>query len=226
METEKYYFRVGLFFLAVMGILAWYLMAFGAGNGHQRMVRYVVDFDGSIAGLARGAPVRLKGLDVGVVTETAFATNGDDHIRVTVDLADTAPVREDTMASVAFQGITGTTYLALENTRSGERLPPLAPAEGEDYPAIKSQPSELQIIMANAPDVLGNLTRISRQLEKLLSDDNISSVQGVVNQTHDTLLEATGAVREFKMLTRTLREDPSVLLRGSNHEGYRVKNAK
>jgi len=226
METEKYYFRVGIFFLAVMAIFTWYLIYFSAGTERHNLTHYVTYFDSSVAGLSLGAPVRLKGLDIGLVTEAGFVSRDDDRIRVVVDLADNAPVREDTIASVAFQGITGTTYLALENTRSGENLPPLARVKGEEYPVIKSKPSDLQIVMSHAPDVLSNLARISEQLRKLLSDDNIASAHGIMNQTHDTLQEATGAIREFKMLMRTLREDPSVLLRGTKHEGYKVKNEK
>lgn len=226
METDKYYFRVGIFFLAVMGVFIWYLMVFGVGSERQSLNRYLVYFDSSVAGLTRGAPVRLKGLDIGVVTETEFISRDDDRIRVVLDLVDTSPVREDTVASVAFQGITGTTYLSLENSRSGENLPALATIKGEKYPVIKSQPSELQVVIANAPDILARITKISEQLQKLLKDDNIAAVEGVVSQAHDTLVETAGALREIKMLARTLREDPSVILRGSDHEGYRVKNEK
>ena len=41
-------------------------------------------------------------------------------------------------------------------------------------------------------------------------------------EAHDALTEAAAAFREIKMLARTLREDPSIILRGSNYDGYKV----
>ena len=61
------------------------------------------------------------------------------------------------------------------------------------------------------------------QMQKLLSDKNILAVQGVLADTHDTLTEATGTMREIKMLARTIRDDPSIIIRGTAHEGYKVQ---
>lgn len=222
METEKYYFRVGMFFLSVMGIFVWYLMIFGADGERENLARYAVYFDSSVAGMTKGAPVRLKGLDVGLVTDIRFASHEDGRILAIVDLDDAAPVREDTVATIAFQGITGTTYMAMENTRSEESLPPLSKKEGEEYPVIRSQPSDLQVILAEAPAVMSKMSEVSEQMQKLFSDKNITAAQNVAGQAHDTLLETTGAVREIKMLARTIREDPSIILRGSDYDGYKV----
>lgn len=223
METEKFYFRVGLFAFAVMALFVGYLVVFRAGGEGQGVVRYAAYFDGSVAGMARGAPVRLKGLDVGVVTDIHFVARDNDRILVLMDLSGTAPVREDTIATVAFQGITGATYLALENTRPGETLPPLAAKPGEPFPTITSRPSDLQVVLASAPEVLNKLAQISDQSKKLLSDANIAALQEVILSTQGTLAEATAALREIRMLTRTVREDPSIVLRGPAYGGYKPK---
>lgn len=223
METEKQYLRVGIFFFSVMGILIWYLMTFGAGTERQSLLRYALYFDTSVAGMTRGAPVRLQGLDIGIVSDIHFVSDKDDRILVIADIEEMSPIRADTLASVAFQGITGTTYLSLDNTESGKQLPRLAAKPGEAYPVIKARPSDLQVVLASAPEVMAKLSRIAEQTEKLLSDNNIQAVQGDIAQVHDVLREATGAMRELKMLARTLREDPSIILRGTDHEGYKVK---
>ncbi len=222
METEKYYFRVGAFFLAVAAAFIYYLISFGGGQESADLTRYAIYFENSVAGLTRGAPVKLKGISVGLVEDIRFVSRDNDRILVLVDVTETAPVRQDTVASVGFQGITGTTYLSLENTN------PLAPPaylkkeKGEKYPVIRSVPSELQTVLSNAPEVLGQLSKTAERAQKLLSDDNIAAVQGLFPDAHDALVEATGAFREIKMLARTLREDPSVILHGTQYEGYRV----
>jgi phospholipid/cholesterol/gamma-HCH transport system substrate-binding protein len=223
METEKYYFRVGLFCLAVTAAFVYYLITFGGGQESKNLLRYAIYFDNSVAGLARGAPVKLKGIAVGVVDEIRFVSKENDRILAVADIVDTAPIRKDTVASIAFQGITGTTYLALENTKPDAPPVYLTKEKGEKYPVIASEKSDFQTVLANAPEVMGGLAKMAAQGQKLLSDKNITAFQGLVAQSHDVLSETTGALREFKMLARTLREDPSVILHGTNYEGYKVQ---
>ncbi|TAL39559.1 MAG: MCE family protein [Alphaproteobacteria bacterium] len=223
METEKYYFRVGVFFLAVTFIFVYYLMAFGGGQDRKHLVQYAIYFDSSVAGLARGAPVKLKGLDVGVVSDIHFISRESDKIIVITKISDTAPIREDTVATVAFQGITGTTYLSLENAKPQGPAVFLEAKEGEEYPVIRSAKSDLQEIMAVAPKVISELEKTTEQMQKLLSDKNVSGVQDVITETSEVLNAAKAALQEIKMLARTIREDPSVLMRGPQYEGYKVK---
>lgn len=223
METEKYYFRVGVFCLAVVSAFVYYLITFGSGHESKQLNRYAIYFDSSVAGLTRGAPVKLKGIAVGLVEEIHFVSKENDKIYITVDITDTAPIRQDTVASVAFQGITGTSYLALENMQPDEPPVYLKKEKGERYPVIKSEKSEIQNVLSNAPELMGGLAKTAVQMQKLLSDKNIIAVQGLLAQARDTLAEATGALREVKMLARTIREDPSVIIRGTTHEGYRVQ---
>jgi phospholipid/cholesterol/gamma-HCH transport system substrate-binding protein len=223
METEKYYFRVGIFFLAVTACFVYYLVSFGGGQESKDLTRYAIYFDNSVTGLTRGAPVKLKGIAVGLVNDISFVSRENDRILVTVDISENAPIRKDTVASIAFQGITGTTYLELENTKPDEPPVYLTREKGEKYPVIMSEKSEMQTLLSNAPELMGGISKTATQAQKMLSDKNIIAIQGLIAETHVVLTEATGAMREIRMLARTLREDPSVILRGTTHEGYKVQ---
>ncbi len=222
METEKFYMRVGIFCLSVIFLFTYYLMFVNAGKERQNLVRYGIYFDNSVSGLARGDPVKFKGFDVGIVADIRFVTNDTDRILVIVEIASTAPVREDTVASVDFQGITGTTYLSLENETPDKAIALLKKKDGQPYPMIRSEPSDFQAIMASAPKMMGELAQAANQMQKLLSDKNVVAVQGVISEAHDVMAEASAALRELKMLARTLREDPSIILRGTSYEGYKA----
>jgi len=223
METEKYYFRVGVFCLAVAAAFVYYLINFGGGQESKSMTRYAVYFDNSVAGLTRGAPVKLKGIAVGLVDDISFVSRENDRILVVADIVETAPIRQDTVASIELQGITGTTYLSLQNTRPSEPPVYLKKGKGEKYPVILSEKSELQTVLSNAPEVMGGLARTATQMQKLLSDKNIIAAQGILLGSNEVLAEATGALRAIKMLARPLREAPSVIIRGAAHEGYKVQ---
>lgn len=223
METEKYYFRVGAFCLAVVAAFVYYLVNFGGGQESNAMTRYAIYFDNSVAGLPRGAPVKLKGIAVGVVDEIHFVSRENDRILVIADIVETAPIRQDTVASIESQGITGTTYLSLENTNPAAPPVYLKKEKGEKYPVILSEKSELQTVLSSAPELMGGLAKTATQMQKLLSDKNIIAVQGILSESNDVLSEATGALREIKMLARTIREDPSIIIRGTAHEGYKVQ---
>ena len=222
METEKHYFKVGLFFLAVMGAFIYYLMIFGGDNPNRNLQRYIIYFDHSVEGLARGVPVKLRGIAVGLVKDIRFVSADNDRIMVTAEIADTAPVRTDTVASVASQGITGASFLSLENTTPAQSAPPLTVEKGEKYPVIPSRQSEMQTLLSDAPAIMGKLTRTVDQAQKLLSEKNVAETEALLPEAHDALTEAAAAFREIKMLARTLREDPSIILHGTKYDGYKV----
>jgi phospholipid/cholesterol/gamma-HCH transport system substrate-binding protein len=222
METEKHYFKVGLFFIAVMAAFVCYMTAFGDGSGSQSTKRYAIYFNSGVDGLIRGAEVKLRGITVGSVSDIRFASPNNDRILVIADITETAPVRADTVAAVAFQGITGSSYLSLQNTLPATDAPPLKVEKGEKYPVIAARQSEMQSLLSGAPEVMGKLTHTVGQAQKLLSDKNIDDTKALLPEAHDALTEAAAAFREIKMLARTLREDPSIILRGTKHEGYRV----
>lgn len=220
METEKHYFKVGLFFIAVIIAFVYYMTTFG--HGHHDMKRYVVYFDHAVDGLAHGATVKLRGIPVGLVSDIRFVSAGNDRIQVTADIVEEAPVRADTVASVAFQGITGSAYLSLENTLPVAEAPPLTTQNGEKYPVIPSRQSDMQSLLSGAPAVMGKVSDAAAQAQKLLNDKNINETEALLPEAHDALTEAAAAFREIKMLAHEIREDPSIILRGSKYNGYKV----
>lgn len=222
METERHYFKVGLFFLAVITAFIVYTTTFGNGSAGQSLKRYAIYFDQGVDGLARGAVVKLRGIPVGLVSDIHFAAANNDRIVVIADIDEKAPVRADTVASIALQGITGSSYLSLENTAPATEAPPLTTPPGEKYPVIAARPSSMQALLSNAPAMMGKLTQTVGQAQKLLSDKNIDDTEALLPEAHDALTEAAAAFREIKMLARELREDPSIIIHGSKYQGYQV----
>ena len=67
----------------------------------------------SVSGLNLNAPVRYRGVDVGRVRAIALAPGNVEQVQVTLDIERGTPVKEDTVAMLETQGLTGIAYVDL-----------------------------------------------------------------------------------------------------------------
>lgn len=240
MEQDGYYFRVGLFVSLTMvlavGVIGWF-------TGHRDdlgKTTYAIYMKGSVNGLTLGAPVTLSGIQVGNVKDISFAApDSGGLIRVLAEIVDTAPVHTDTVASLKLQGITGTSFIGLENT--GVKPQPIEAADKDGYKLITSVPSPLDRVFTSIPELIDQVTKLTERGQSLLDDENIKevhallvslnrimansngrSVEDAVAHMNELITEGKDTMREVKMLTRTVREDPSVVLYGTKHPGVKV----
>lgn len=248
MEQDSYYFRVGLFVVVSLVAAVLVIGMFASKSDDAGHTPYAIYFSGSVDGLIKGAPIRLRGIQVGFVGDIAFVSQADDTIRVIAHVLDTAPISSGTRATLQLQGITGSSFVALENgTEKSDQ--PIA-KDKDNYPIIVSKQSSLERVFTSVPELIDQVTKLSVQGQKMLSDDNIKAVHETlssINNTvqtlgafvgsdkkgaaiHETLEElsemieeAKMTLREVKMLARTLRDDPSLLIHGVQHEGVKIQ---
>jgi phospholipid/cholesterol/gamma-HCH transport system substrate-binding protein len=121
--------KVGMFVLVALALCAAGVFLIGDARGlFESKTTYRTAFN-DVAGLKPGAPVRMGGVDVGVVSSVGHATNpGDTRIYVTfgVNKAEAIRIREDTIARVANKGLLGDKMIEL--SVSDGRAPKLDPA--------------------------------------------------------------------------------------------------
>jgi len=67
MEREARYAAVGAFVLLVIAMAVLFVYWYSDSRERRDYTRYEVYFDGTVSGLARGAPVRYLGVEVGRV---------------------------------------------------------------------------------------------------------------------------------------------------------------
>lgn len=224
MEQDKYYFRVGLFIsLVIVGAiitLGW----LASNRSTAPQLTYAIYFNGSVNGLSIGSPVKLKGIEIGSVKQIKFSSYEDDQILVLADIDNDAPIRKDTKASLQLQGITGTSMISLENTNDPKApIEYLRLKEGKEYLVIESKQSGLEKVFTTIPELVEELKKLGVQGQKLLSDENIKQVNNTMKDMQALLAEGKVTMREVKMLAKTIREDPSQIIRGPKYEGYEVK---
>ncbi|HXQ67534.1 MAG TPA: MlaD family protein [Alphaproteobacteria bacterium] len=182
METRASYLIVGSFVLAlVAGIFLFVIWLTAVPSPHKTKI-YHIDFRDAVTGLQDAARVLYRGIPVGSVTHIGIDPESVEEIQVTIDIDADTPIKEDTVASLGFQGLTFVAYVQLEGGTQG--APPLEPKPGKKIATIKSRPSPLQRVFNSAPELLDKINGLVDRAAKVLSDENIKTIDESLANLH------------------------------------------
>lgn len=165
------YALVGAFVLVLGATLIAGALWLAAGGLRQKPFDlYLALVDESVAGLNLNAPVKYNGVDVGKVQAIQLDAANPERVRLIFAIERGTPIKEDTVAVLKTQGLTGIAYVELGGgTRDS---PPLRASEQEQYPVIRTKPSlaaRLENVLTN---VLAKLDSTSSNIDALLSVEN------------------------------------------------------
>ena len=174
MEIRASYLLVGAVVLALVAGLAafsvWLVKVDIDGQGDP----YQIAFAGSVTGLQQGSQVRYRGVPVGRVTDVRIDPERVEWVLVTVEIDRGTPIRQDTVASLEMQGITGIAFVQL---RGGTQAsPPLAATAGQTLPQIESRRSTIERLFESTPDLLVRSLALVEQATALLDDQNLQAL--------------------------------------------------
>jgi phospholipid/cholesterol/gamma-HCH transport system substrate-binding protein len=187
METDdRHYFFEGLFII-VFTIAGALLFAWFGTFEHGDDVLYRIRFSESVSGLTVGDPVKYRGVDVGTVKAMRVDPDDSRLVQVDVKIGKDTPVTTETKATLTMKGITGSLSVELTGGSPKAKSLVLATPSGE-VPVIASEKSKFGTFFDELPKVMNKLSGLETQAQKVLSD--------------------VGDV------TKDVKEDPSLLLRG------------
>jgi phospholipid/cholesterol/gamma-HCH transport system substrate-binding protein len=209
METRASYILVGAFVLSLVavtvGIVAWLAkVQFDVAPG-----RFVIRFSGDVTGLNLGSAVRYRGVPVGSVSDIRIDPGNVELTRVEVELVHGTPVKEDTVAQIAAQGITGLAFIQLSGGTQG--APTLKGRDRGSLPEIQSRPSPLQEVLAQLPQVFERAVVLGDRLTKLFDDRNLDAVSQTLDNMRRLSESMVSEQGDMKLLLREGREALSVL---------------
>jgi len=170
MEPKVNYTLVGLFIASLGAAMLVGVLWLSQTDYRGVYERYYSYMDESVSGLSIDSYVKYHGVDVGRVKDIALSPENPGVVRLALDIQRGTPIKEDTVASLETQGLTGITIVSLSGG-SGES-PFLSPRPGENYPVIKSERSfyarltdGLSQLMADEqlPAVLTNLNSLAQE---------------------------------------------------------------
>ncbi len=170
---------VGIFLLA--GFSYWLLKP----QKQEQTQTYLIYFNESVLGLNIDAPVKYRGISVGKVTNLRINPKNTEQVEVRVAILKTTPIKENTVAKLTAQGITGLTYINL--TLGSNNAPALVAKGDHKYPVIKTAPSFFEHFEKSLGSVSSHLTLSLLRIEELLNEQNQEKVSALLHDTSATM---------------------------------------
>jgi phospholipid/cholesterol/gamma-HCH transport system substrate-binding protein len=215
------YAVVGAFVLVLGAVLVAGVLWLASGGAFQRKYDlYLAIEEESVAGLNLNAPVKYHGVDVGKVQDIRLDPANPEHVRLIFAIERGTPIKEDTVAMLKTQGLTGIAYVELSG--GARNAPPLRTSAGNEYPVIRTKPSLSARLENILTTVLAHLDSTSTNINSILSDENragfksaladISAVARTVAARKEALdAGIVSAARTFDNSARaTARLDPVI----------------
>jgi phospholipid/cholesterol/gamma-HCH transport system substrate-binding protein len=212
METRASYIAVGAFVIALLAGAVIAGLWFARGQLSDHTTRYETFFASVGSGLTDGSPVRVSGVQLGHVVGIALDPDNPTRVRVTMDIAENAPIRSDSVASLEIQSLAGTT--AIEITPGTKDAPPIEITDGRRYPVIWSRTSNLDQIVDAVPNLVAKLTDVTDALKHVVDDKNRQNLA----DTLDNLSQLTAVASAH-------REDIAHLLEDSAADAHELHQA-
>lgn len=167
MENKAYALAAGLFTLLLGASIIVAAMWF-SGNTVQRE-SYVLESKFTVSGLSLQAPVRLRGVDVGKVESIQFDPENPRLILIGVAVNSGTPITRGTVGQLGSQGVTGLSYVMLED--DGARPEPLPPSR-EKTARIPMRQSFIDELSGSGKDLIAEFGQVARRLNALLDENN------------------------------------------------------
>ncbi|MCO8146662.1 MlaD family protein [Rhodovulum tesquicola] len=182
METRARFVLMGL--VTILGLLAGlgFVLWLAKVQIDRTYAQYDIRF-GTVAGLSQTGAVRYNGVDVGKVVSIALDRDDPSLVRVRIEVFASTPIRADTVATLASQGVTGVAFIALEGgSADAEPLKRVPPA---DVPVIPSGRSVVQDLMITGPDLLAEATALIAEVRGFATPQNREAVAGLLANLAD-----------------------------------------
>jgi len=204
MSQKPSYFRIGLFAVVALAILAGGLIAFGAGQMFRPRVYIETYVNGTVQGVDVGSPVKFRGVPIGRVSAINFTFNEygapsqvdrfnyvfilmevdremfpgmfDENLTSVIE----KNVEQGLRARIEPQAVTGINYIEINYVNDPNQFPPLAVDWKPHYYYIPSAPGQLT-------NMLDSINSIMRQVEGL-------NIGGMINSLTDLLANLNKAV--------------------------------
>lgn len=193
MENRAHAFAAGLFIL-LLGAAAIMSVKWFSRDSLSYNHYFLVSTGGAVSGLNPEASVRYRGVIVGKVEEIYFDKENIRNIIVKIAVNQQVPLPGNIYAQLASQGITGLTYIELNDdvTETGSGFL-------QDEAHIPLRSSLIKTLADSLEEILKNSNAAIKQISSLLNDKNQEHIGNILNHLEQ-------AVQNYDKLTGQLQK--------------------
>ena len=209
MYSKVSYTVIGIFVMLFMAGIIFFAFWLGNTGFQEDYDLYLLRTKESVSGLSKDSGVKLKGVDIGTVSDIRVNPKNIEEVEITLKITKGIPIKEDMQGTISMFGLTGLSYVEIEGGTNGAKT--LYSAEG-DLPVIQSGSSFLGRLENSFEDLSEKLVVILERGEELLSDENLKNFTALLDNANKvaakgtdveekmitTLDEAESAIKEFK----------------------------
>ena len=189
MDSKSHNFLIGLFVVAgtiSIFIIGLWLTKTGSTD---TIIPYEMHFEESVSGLSVGSTVSYRGIPIGSVNFIGIKPNDPRFVLVRIGIKEQFQLHKGDVASLKFEGITGTSYIYIEGAEQDSDILPSTP---ENPAIIPSRKSELGRLVQGVPDLVNEGTILAQRFSEMLNEENqtqLTTILTNVNRLTATLAE-------------------------------------
>ena len=227
MSKEANKIAIGGFVVGAIGLAVLAILVFGSGRIFEKKSMQVLFFEGSVQGLNVGAPVKFRGVDIGMVNSIRLAINPADlqfYVPVYVEIFENRlSILEESTPDKSFKGDEGMDRLVNELGLRGQlQLQSFVTGQlfinYDFYPEtpirkvglekkvyeVPTIPTTLQVFTETAEKILSELRRVNFREIGVNIAQTAEGINELVNSTdlRETVARFNNAVEEIQKLAR------------------------
>lgn len=177
MENKSHALAAGAFVLVVaallIGLTMWLMRDVASTDVYEMTT------SDPVSGLQAQAAVRYKGVAIGKVTDIGFDSKVRGNVLVRIAVNHDTPITKSTFATLAYQGLTGLSFVQLDD--SGESTEPPVPYEGGP-PRIPLKPGLLGQLQDSAASLVGKVDQTVDRLNQVLGPENQAALNAALTE--------------------------------------------
>ncbi len=215
MESRAHAIVAGLFTVLLgAGIV---LAALWFSRDSYDRVTYVLESKYAVTGLNPQAPVKLRGVQIGKVNSIDFDGEDATLILVTISVKAGSRITRGTTAQLGAQGITGTSYVNLEDDG---KQPDFLPPNIDKASRIPVKRALFDEFAMSGQEILFEVGKLLKQAQVLLSDANQTQLVNMFNAVQgasERMDKLAQALEPGAKSMPVLAGDARKLLAGADH---------
>ena len=174
MENKAYALSAGLFTLLLgVGIV---VAALWFSDDTVKTKDYLLVSHYPVTGLNPQAPVRYRGVTVGKVVSIMFDPGDARTILVKIAVSANIPLTRGVYAQLGSQGVTGLSYVMLDDDGGNPAL------LSDELARIDVRPSFIDSVTNSGEQMIENFNRVAQRVNALLDDENQKQLMATLRQ--------------------------------------------